>query len=523
MKRILLAFWTVVSLLSMSQPQLISAATIGTPPSKPTHITLTWSDSPATTQTITWRAEALETSGVIEFGPQRGTLSRVSATCHDLSTDSGKARLFTGMLSGLKPNTMYQYRVGNGVSWSKTCNFTTAPAKPDSFKFLVFGDSQSGIPERPIYEPWRTTLHNAYAANPEAKFFVNLGDLVEIGRMSSHWDAWFDAAEGVIDRIPAMPVQGNHETYLTPDEELSDKPDAWIGQFSLPQNGPAGLKNQVYSYDYGNVHFVVLDSQEEEESPRNGDILRAQREWLESDLSRSKALWKIVMFHKTPYYVKKTRTNEEIKRTFCPIFDKHHVDLVLNGHDHAVAHTYPIAHDTLMRRPSEGTVYYMAGRSGNKSYSDLFAKYWTSFFFNPSDQPDYIVATISRRKLVLRAFKQDGRPIDTFSIDKDRDATSDKPWTRYPKPTLASYGKPVTTGHVPVWRNEKWFVDPSAISLPELKLEAGEVELAGKKTEVGAEDQLADGGTTLISTTVLRKLGYSVIFHKETNILDVFK
>lgn len=34
-------------------------------------------------------------------------------------------------------------------------------------------------------------------------------------------------------------------------------------------NGPDGLKGQVYSYDYGDVHFVVLDSQEDEEAVLN--------------------------------------------------------------------------------------------------------------------------------------------------------------------------------------------------------------------------------------------------------------
>ena len=70
----------------------------------------------------------------------------------------------------------------------------------------------------------------------------------------------------------------------------------------MPQNGPEGLKGQVYSYDYGPVHFVVLDSQEEEQK-KHGDILKIQQTWLEADLAASKAKWKIVFFHKPPYPV----------------------------------------------------------------------------------------------------------------------------------------------------------------------------------------------------------------------------
>ena len=85
----------------------------------------------------------------------------------------------------------------------------------NGFKFLVFGDSQSSQ-----YSVWQTTLHKAYQANKEAAFFINVGDLVDVGQDYAQWKAWFDAAQGVIDTIPAMPVAGNHEAY-TPERRFS--------------------------------------------------------------------------------------------------------------------------------------------------------------------------------------------------------------------------------------------------------------------------------------------------------------
>ena len=89
-----------------------------------------------------------------------------------------------------------------------------------------------------------------------------------------------------------MPVTGNHETY---GFASIHHPIFWNAQFNLPQNGPDGFKNQVYSYDLGPVHFVVLDSQDEEQQ-MYGDILAPQTSWLAKDLAASKATWKFAFF-----------------------------------------------------------------------------------------------------------------------------------------------------------------------------------------------------------------------------------
>lgn len=187
-----------------------------------------------------------------------------------------------------------------------------------------------------------------------------------------------------------MPVQGNHETYNPAGH--SSKPAFYLSQFVLPQNGPKGLKGQTYSLDYDNAHIVILDSQEEEEHSIGGDILKPQKTWLGRDLASTDKTWKLVFFHKTPYYNKATRTNEDIKATFGPIFDKYHVDVVFNGHDHCVARTYSIYNDSLVDSPAKGTVYYVTGRSGNNYSNDLSQKVWDNFFYNPQDQPNYLVA-----------------------------------------------------------------------------------------------------------------------------------
>ncbi len=456
----------MLSIFAVQSPIFAGSNTTGAT-SLPDHITLTWTQDPTTTQTITWRTDATVNLGQVQYGkdPSLKDAKIVDATVQKFSSDLGDMNIHSSTLANLDPGTTYYYRVGYGNNLSSIYSFTTEAINTNSFKFLIFGDSQSGIATDPQYGPWKTTIQNAYRANKDAKFFVNVGDLVEIGQLYTHWNNWFDAAKGVIDTIPEMPVEGNHETYQSANFN-SGKPKDFVSQFPVPQNGPDGLKGQVYSFDYGNAHIVVLDSQEDEEETVSGDILEAQKAWLDKDLKSTNKTWKLVFFHKTPYYNKATRSNEQIKAAFQPIIDKYHVDVVFNGHDHGYSRTYPIKNDQYVKSPADGTVYVVTGRSGNKYYPDLSQKVWDAFFYDPQDQPNYIVATINGNTLTIKAVKQDGTPIDTYSITKNPDGTeTDSPQTviptKYNATMVTIYGNMLQQPFMPSnpkQINGKWYV-----------------------------------------------------------------
>lgn len=536
MKRISSLFNAVLLIFIFYALPLLAQGTGAT--QAPDHLILTWTGNPSTTQTITWRTDTTVQMGIVQYRigtSHSGKIQTKKATLSVFTTDLGVSHLFTATLTGLVPGKTYSYRVGNGKNWSSVHTFFTENLKTDQFKFLIFGDSQSGSSDL-IYKPWSVTLHNAYQANKDAKFLINMGDLVERGQESAHWNSWFDAAKGVIDTIPEMSVQGNHETYpwkKTPTR----KPIYWLAQFNLPQNGPQGLKNQVYSYDYGPVHFVVLDSQEVEEKPGCGDILEAQKAWLEKDLASSKAVWKIALFHKPPYDLKIACSNPEIKKAFCPIFDKYHVDLVFNAHDHGVSRTFPIKNDTLESKPSQGTIYCIVGRSGSKCYRDLIPKYWNTFLYDPQDQPNYLTVQISGKRLTINAVKQDGTLISVFTIDKSKDTDSDTKiyalpstsWAKFSSPVLAVYGSlvdPDICRHVPMQKNGIWYVDANAFagSVGDLISTNGSrvtVQEDDTLTDIPSNDLMTDDNTLLFSSDALKTLGYSVQFHPENNILNV--
>ncbi len=186
----------------------------------PDHVMLTWDMDPKTTQTIAWRTEKGLTDGKIQWVKKNSFkqsawehATTLAATNDQLDTQLGVVHLQYATLTGLQPGTNYTYRVYGDGHWSDSFNFSTQQQTNKPFKFLVFGDSQSGIATNPEYGPFRTTINNAYAAHSDAAFFMMVGDLVEVGQSYEHWNNWYAAVKDVAEKIPNMAVTGNHETY----------------------------------------------------------------------------------------------------------------------------------------------------------------------------------------------------------------------------------------------------------------------------------------------------------------------
>ncbi len=436
----------------------------------PDHVTLSWTSNPKTTQTVTWRTDTTVKTGVVQYnkcGMPKDKRS-VAAQVRILKTDLGDENIFTATLTGLKPGTRYYYKVGDGKkNWSPINSFRTEKKDTDRFKFLVFGDTQSKEDNYLDYSLWQSTVQNAIKANRDAGFFTVVGDEAQAGRSNIHWNYWFPASKGVIDSISYMPVDGNTECRDIDINRTKGEPTLYIGQFNVPHNGPYN-NCQAYSYDYGNVHFVVLDSQLREEQKTRPNLLDDEKAWLEKDLSQTKKGWKVVFWHKPPYFTRAYRTNNEIKAAFTPILDKYHVDMVFNGHDHAYSRTYPINNDQIVSSPALGTVYVITGRSGSKVLDDNERKVWNTAFFDPQDMPNYIVVDVCGSRMEMRAYKMDGTLIDDYIIDK---TSGDKPRTivpsKYNEPWLVVNGvflnQPLMQTS-PSQINSKWYLPIKSVA-----------------------------------------------------------
>ena len=364
----------------------------------PDHVVLTWAGDPATTQSIQWRTAIGSPDTHLRYAADGGAPVVVEAGSQELHTpdvaNDPRTLRHTVALDGLQPGTTYRYAIGDGSAWGEERSFTTAPDRPDAFSFIYMGDAQRGL------DTWGTLVRQAHADHPQAAFYVMAGDLVNWGERRDDWDLLFQNAEGVYDTRPLVPAIGNHEV----DQ---GRAELYVDQFDLPRNGPQGVEpERVYSMEYADAQFVVLDSNLPPEQ---------QTAWLDETLGASDATWKFVVYHHPLYSSRPDdRGQPELKAAWAPVFEKHGVDLVLQGDDHAYLRTFPMKGDQVVDSPAEGPVYIMSV-SGTKMYEQSDAPYIARRF---TDIATYQVIDIDGDRLDYRAYTVDGTVMDEFRIEK---------------------------------------------------------------------------------------------------------
>jgi predicted phosphodiesterase len=363
-------------------------------------------------RTISWKTSAVGEAGTLEIrAKQSQNITRWSAEARELpSYNGGKPfTLYTVHITGLAAGTVYEYRVSVGKQQSAWQEFKTEP-ESTSFRVLIFGDSQSVN-----YNDWASTAQAAWKNNKDAAFFINMGDLVDNGQDEAQWNAWFDGAASLLAAMPVVPVMGNHETYSL-DWKMAT-PDYYLAFFALPMNGPEGLKQYVFAYDFGDVRFIVLNTQLNELQDWYADLIEVQKKWLEKELSQTQKKWKVVLMHRGIWEQPFTSVFEGIGKTFVPIFDKYQVDLVFTGHVHSYARTKALKN---CRSNPCGTVYITTGHSGDIVWDKSSQNPLDDFYYNPLDMPNYLVLEATQDMLKITVFKQNGELIDQTEIKKQQ-------------------------------------------------------------------------------------------------------
>lgn len=362
-------------------------------------------------RTISWKTAAAGEAGSLELRQAGGSqLSRITADSVELPADNGGAvyRLYTAHLTNLQPGTRYEYRVMTGKRQSVWREFITEPEN-GAFTAFVFGDSQASN-----YGVWGKTAQTAWEQHKDAAFFINMGDIVDNGQDESQWNAWFAEAGNLLTAIPVAPVMGNHEAY-----SLAWKmalPEYYLKFFATPPNGPPGLARYAYSFDYGDVHFSVINTQQHELQEWQPELLTKQKQWLARDLAQTTKKWKVVLMHRGVWEFPFKGPLDNIGQTFVPIFDAHKVDLVFTAHVHVYARTKALKNGQVP--DPYGTVYITTGRSGEKVWEKSPQKPLDVIFYNPLDMPNYLVLDASADSLKIRAFKQNGEPLDQTELKK---------------------------------------------------------------------------------------------------------
>lgn len=275
----------------------------------------------------------------------------IKASSQTLKTDINEAQFHTVQFDGLKPDTMYAYRVGDGKNWSEWNQFRTASAGNEPLTFIYVGDAQTNI-----YSLWSRVIRAAYSDAPDTRFILHAGDLINRRERDAEWGEWFYGAGWINSKVPTVPVPGNHEYGRGPggEREVSTH---WRPQFALPENGPSGLEETCYYSDIQGLRVIGLNSNEKHEE---------QAEWLEKVLANNPSRWTIITFHHPVFSASRGRDNKELRELWKPLFDKYKVDMVLTGHDHTYGRSNLISGNNV--RADEGTVYVVSV-SGPKMYS----------------------------------------------------------------------------------------------------------------------------------------------------------
>ncbi len=345
-----------------------------------------------TSITVMWETSFPGTS-VVRYGA--GALTQAKEGAKD-------ATLHEVALTDLQPNTPYVYQVTTegpgGKLTSALLTFGTAVGPDDAYSFVLFGDTQ----KNPAVTKTIATL--AWQRRPN--FVVHLGDVVDNGPDKREWvHELFGPCKELFSRVPVYPCIGNHE-----------KDHAhYYRYFALP------APEYYYRYRYGNADIFVLDSNK---SLAPGS---EQYRWLDEQLAKSDARWKFCYHHHPAYSSDdddfgdtwkgaKSAQGDKNVRSIVPLYEKHHVDVVFNGHIHVYERTWPLRAGKVDR--DKGVLYVTSGGGGGKL--ENFAPVPTWFKAQCRSDYHFCYVTVHGGRFSLKAFDSHGMLFDAFDIDKGK-------------------------------------------------------------------------------------------------------
>jgi hypothetical protein len=283
--------------------------------------------------TVRWRTD-VPTSSRVSIGPAPGSL----ATNVD---DPLPVTEHVVGVGGLAPDTQYYYAVGSiaGAFVGDDADhfFRTAPVTgpPRSFRIWTIGDA--GF-TGPLLDAVRDSFKAYNGGTSATDLFLLLGDNAYLTGTDAQYQAAVYAQHAEMLRTtPVYSVFGNHERFSSQDLVQIGP---YFQMFSFPTGGEAGGvasgTESYYSFDWANVHFVVLDSEDFAPTSSGGPMMT----WLQADLASTTADWVIALWHRPPYsrglfHDSDVEVNEiRMRQHVLPVLEAFGIDVVLCGHSH---------------------------------------------------------------------------------------------------------------------------------------------------------------------------------------------
>jgi acid phosphatase type 7 len=304
--------------------------------------------------TIVWRTEG-RIEPVVHFGRQpdaleqrtdsRSVVVRVSPDCADpelprLHSAPPGTYQYEARLSGLGSDVTYYYAIYDGdrrlAGGDETYRFMTHPKRGESrpFRFWVVGDSGTGGSDQARVH--QAMLDWTRHEDRPLDLYLHVGDMAYgDGTDDQFQHRFFEMYEPTLRNVVCWPAMGNHEGHTSKGETgIGPYYDAYVVPTRAEAGGLASGTEAYYSFDYGTVHFVCLDSHDLDRRPSG-----AMAQWLKADLEKTRAEWLIAFWHHPPY-TKGSHDSDreeqliEMREHIMPILESAGVDLVLTGHSH---------------------------------------------------------------------------------------------------------------------------------------------------------------------------------------------
>lgn len=342
--------------------------------------------------TICWRTDD-QADGRVWYGLSPNVLDTVV-------DDPASLLRHSVQLDGLAPGTTYYYAVGTSAGVLRggdaTYRFTTAPPAGARLPARVWVIGDSGTADANAAAV--LARYRQHVGGEPAQVWLMLGDNAYNSGTQAEFDAAvFDMYPQVLRSTVLWPTLGNHDA-MSADSPTENGP--YYSIFVLPRAGEAGGvpsgTEAYYSFDYANVHFICLDSEDSDRSAGG-----AMMTWLAADLADTLQDWIIAFWHHPPYSKGSHDSDDpadsggrmrDMREAALPILEAGGVDLVLTGHSHSYERSYLLnghygvsgtldpgtmildagdgdpggdgAYRKLENEPNAGAVYAVAGSSG---------------------------------------------------------------------------------------------------------------------------------------------------------------
>ena len=355
--------------------------------------------SSGTAQGISWLS-GIGTAGkaVVQYrvkGADAWQTADGTCTLTGFSTSRSAAYTNAAQLTGLTAGTDYEFRVGDGATWSEPQSFRTRAAAQDTTSFVVMGDTQmTGNPDSEEDKASIAVLEKlgAIVKDKPVDFGLQTGDYVDNGSNYAMWAEMQNAFSAAFPGVSFFHTLGNHEYYGDASGRIS------ADLLQLPGK-------DYYSVEYGDVYVAVIN---------NSADLSAACEWLRQDAAQSTCMWKVLSIHQPPYYTNAKNGGSEKFHEYIPAAaEAAGIDAVFSGHDHSYARI--MAKDGAAVTEN-GVTYFICGDLGEKSRDQNYAI--SSDFDYAYCEQDYegliLYVTANDKTMTVSAYdSKDGRLVDS--------------------------------------------------------------------------------------------------------------